>query len=74
MTGGLAAGIILSTCPLRIKIDALLLETQTITHDSILAEETLQQLQRPRMVDGQRVSALRFADPIVQALWNAVLM
>jgi hypothetical protein len=50
------------------------LEVQTITHDSILAEETLQQLQRPRMVEGQRVAALRFADPTVQALWNAVLM
>jgi hypothetical protein len=50
------------------------LQVQTITHDSILAEETLQQLQRPRMVEGQRVSALRFADPTVQALWNAVLM
>ena len=50
------------------------LQVQTITQDSILAEETLQQLQRPRVVDGQRVSALRIADPIVQALWNAVLM
>jgi hypothetical protein len=50
------------------------LEVEAITHDSILAEETLQQLQRPRMVEGQRVSALRFADPTVQALWNAVLM
>jgi hypothetical protein len=50
------------------------LEVQTITHDSILAEETLQQLQRPRTVQGQRAAALRFADPTVQALWNAVLM
>lgn len=50
------------------------LQVQTITHDAILAEETLQQLQRPRTVEGQRVSALRFADPTVQALWNAVLM
>ncbi len=49
-------------------------EGQALTHDSILAEETLQQLQRPRTVEGQRVSALRFADPTVQALWNAVLM
>ena len=49
-------------------------EVQTITQDSILAEETLQQLQRPRMVEGQRVSALRLADPTAQALWNAVLM
>jgi len=54
--------------------DRRVLEVQTITHDSILAEETLQQLQRPRIVEGQRVAALRFADSTVQALWNAVLM
>jgi hypothetical protein len=51
-----------------------LLEIETITHDSILAEETFQQLNRPRVVDDQRVSALRFADPTVQALWNALLL
>ena len=51
-----------------------LLEVQTITHDSILAEETFQQLNRPRIVDNQRVSALRFADPKVQAVWNALLL
>ena len=69
------------------------LEVQTITLDSTVAEETLhdrrqvlflrrslivvdhlQQLQRPCTVQGQRVSALRLADPTVQALWNAVLM
>ena len=50
------------------------LEVQTITQDSILAEDTLQQLQRPRIVEGQRVSALRITDPTVQALWNAALM
>src|SRR5215471_5675715 len=51
-----------------------LLQTQRITHDSILAEETFQQLNRPRMLDGQRASALRFADPMVQAIWNALLL
>ena len=51
-----------------------LLQVQTITHDSILAEETFQQLNRPRSVDNQRVSALRFADPTVQAVWNALLL
>jgi hypothetical protein len=50
------------------------LEVQSITQDSILAEETLQHLQRPRMVEGQHVSALPLADPTAQALWNAVLM
>jgi hypothetical protein len=51
-----------------------LLQTQTITHDCILAEETFQQLNQPRIVDNQRVSALRFADKTVQALWNALLL
>jgi hypothetical protein len=51
-----------------------LLQTQRITHDCILAEETFQQLNRPRIVDGQRASALRFADPAVQAIWNALLL
>jgi DNA-binding HxlR family transcriptional regulator len=51
-----------------------LLQTQTITHDSILAEEIFQQLNRPRFVQEQRVSALRFADPMVQAVWNALLL
>ncbi|HZZ17136.1 MAG TPA: hypothetical protein VFE08_14375 [Candidatus Sulfotelmatobacter sp.] len=51
-----------------------LLQTQRITHDSILAEETFQQLNQPHVVDGQRASALRFADPMVQAVWNSLLL
>ena len=51
-----------------------LLQTQTITHDSILAEEAFQQLNRSHIVHDQRVSALRFADPMVQAVWNALLL
>ena len=47
---------------------------QRISQNVIVAEETLQQLQRPRQVNGQRVSALPLADPTVQALWNAVLL
>jgi hypothetical protein len=50
------------------------LEVETLTHDALLAEETLQQLQRPRVVEGQRVAALRMADPNVQALWRALLL
>ena len=50
------------------------LQIETITHDALLAEETLQQLQRPRTVEGERVAALRLADPTVQALWRAVLL
>lgn len=51
-----------------------LLEVEKITHDCILAEETFQQINRPRQVASQRASALRFGDPHVQALWSAWLM
>jgi hypothetical protein len=51
-----------------------LLETQSITHDCMLAEETFQQLNLPRIQNDQRASALRFADPMVQAIWNALLV
>ena len=50
------------------------LRVQRISQDVIVAEQTLQQLQRPRQVNGQRVSALPLADPTVQALWNAILL
>jgi hypothetical protein len=50
-----------------------LLQVQTISQDCIVAEETFQQLNHPRIVDDQRVSALRFADKTVQALWHALL-
>ena len=48
------------------------LEVETLTPDALLAEETLQQLQRPRVVAGQRVAALRLGDPHVQALSRAL--
>jgi hypothetical protein len=51
-----------------------LLEVEKITHDCILAEETFQQLSRPRQIESQRASALRFGDPKVQALWSALLV
>ena len=50
------------------------LETQRISHDCVLAEETFQQFNRSRIVNEQRASALRFADPMVQAIWNALLL
>ncbi len=50
-----------------------LLEVEKISHDCILAEEAFQQMHRPRRVDQQRASALRFADPKVQSLCHALL-
>jgi hypothetical protein len=51
-----------------------LLQVQRISHDCILAEEAFQELNRPVRVTTQRASALRFADPNVQALWRALLL
>jgi hypothetical protein len=50
-----------------------LLAVEKISHDCILAEETFQQINRPRQVGTQRASALRFADPKVQSLCHALL-
>ena len=50
------------------------LEVETLTHDALLAEETLQQLQRPIVIERQRVAVLRLADPMVHALWRAMLL
>jgi hypothetical protein len=51
-----------------------LLEVERVTHDCILAEETFRTLNGPVQVNGQRASALRFADPKVQALWHALVL
>jgi hypothetical protein len=51
-----------------------LLEVEQISHDCILADEAFQQINRPRQVATQRASALRFADPKLQALLNALLV
>jgi hypothetical protein len=51
-----------------------LLDVQTVSHDCALGEADLQRHQRPVAVDGQRASALRFADPRVQALMQALLL
>src|ERR1700745_2667213 len=40
-----------------------LLEAESITHDCMVAEQTLQQLTVPRIIQQQRASALHFADP-----------
>ena len=51
-----------------------LLEVEQISHDCLLAEEVFQKLNRPIQMESQRASALRFADPQVQALWTALLL
>jgi hypothetical protein len=51
-----------------------LLEVEKISHDCILTEEQFQRLHHPLQVGRQRVSALRFGDRTVQALWHAVVL
>ena len=51
-----------------------LLEVETISHDCILAEEQFPRLHHSLQVGQQRVSALRFGDRNVQALWHALVL
>jgi hypothetical protein len=51
-----------------------LLDVQRISHDCAIGEDAFQGLQRPREVNGQRASALRFADARVQAVLQALLL
>ena len=51
-----------------------LLDVQSLSHDCAIGEEAFQRLNQPLEVDGQRTSALRFADPTVQALLSLLLM
>jgi len=51
-----------------------LLDVQRLSHDCALGEATLQQVERPQVVAAQRVPALRFADPRVQALLSALVV
>ena len=47
---------------------------EKISHDYILTEEQLQRLHHPVQVGQQRVSALRFGDRNIQALWHALVV
>jgi len=51
-----------------------LLDVQTLSHDCLIGEDALAQVTRPQVVDGQRVSALSFADPRAQALLSVLVL
>lgn len=51
-----------------------LLAVQRLSHDCVLGEAALGALSRPAVVSGQRVPALRFADPRVMALFGALVL
>ena len=50
-----------------------LLDVQRISHDCHLGEAAFQAVNRPVVLDGQRASALRFADPQTQAVLTATV-
>jgi len=51
-----------------------LLHVQQLRHDPIVGEDAFQTLTTPQTIAGQRVSALRFGDPMVLALFAALLL
>lgn len=50
-----------------------LLHVQSLSHNCLLGEDAFQQVNQPQTVSGQRVPALRFTDPRVQALLSALV-
>jgi hypothetical protein len=51
-----------------------LLEVERLSHDCMLAEDTLQAIDSPVTTGRQRASGLRFADARVHALWHAIIL
>src|SRR5438128_3462589 len=51
-----------------------LLYVQQLSHDCLIGEDAFRRLNDPVVVAGQRASALRCADPRVQALFSALLV
>jgi hypothetical protein len=54
------------------KVNRKLLEVERLSHHCVLTQDALDRVQRPTVEVGERVSALRFADPQVIALFQAI--
>lgn len=54
------------------QVNRKLLEVERVSHHCVLTQDALDRLQRPTLETGQRVSALRFGDPRVMALFQAL--
>ena len=50
-----------------------LLDAQCLSHDCLIGDDVLDDLHRPKCINGQRASALRFGDRRVQGLFGALL-
>jgi hypothetical protein len=53
-------------------VNRKLLEVERLSHHCVLTQEALDRLQQPIRVNGQRAPALRFGDPRVMALFQAL--
>jgi hypothetical protein len=51
-----------------------LLQVERLTHDCAIGADAFRAVTTPQVVDGQRVAALRFADPRAQALLSALVV
>jgi len=51
-----------------------LLDVQTLSHDCQIGEDAFRAVTQPQVVSGQRVAALPFADPRVQALLSVLVL
>jgi hypothetical protein len=53
-------------------VNRKLLEVERVSHQCVLTQDALDRLQQPTVEGGQRTSALRFGDPRVMALFQAI--
>ncbi len=51
-----------------------LLNVQRIDHDPTIGQDAFDEMTRPAEIEGQRVSALKFGDPVLLAVMTALLM
>jgi hypothetical protein len=54
------------------QVNRKLLEVERVSHHCVLTQDALDRLQRPTVEAGQRTAALRFGDPRVMALFQAI--
>jgi hypothetical protein len=55
-------------------VSVRLLDVQRLSHDCSIGEDLFRRVHEPVEVAGQRASALRFGDPVVLALFSALLV
>ena len=51
-----------------------LLKVERVSHDCALGDDAFRQIQAPVVVNGQRAAGLRYAEPRVQSLLNAICL